>query len=118
VAQGAVRHHLGRDEASSVRDASSGDLNHDASAESTRDTKRRSTDRWTRWRCGGDVGHLISRCCNMHVYCGYILWWVCELAAGMIKFELFGPISTSLGRFRLLGRCLGDTAGKPSPPCS
>jgi hypothetical protein len=27
----------------------------------------------------------------MHVYCGYILWQVCELTMGMIKFELFGP---------------------------
>jgi hypothetical protein len=43
VVEGAVRHHFGQDAASS-----SGDLNHDASTEPTRGTKRRSTDCWTR----------------------------------------------------------------------
>jgi hypothetical protein len=83
MTQGVVRHHLGQDE------ASSGKLNHDASNEPTRGTKRRNTDRWRQRRIGGVVPHLNSWHCNMYVDCGYVLWRV-ELAVGMRKFEHFG----------------------------
>jgi hypothetical protein len=45
----------------------------------------------------------------MHVIAAIFWWRVCELAAGMIKFELFGPKVYFFGPRRAFGAAFGGT---------
>jgi hypothetical protein len=48
--------------------------------------------------------------------CGYILWRVCELAAGMIKFKLFGPKVCCFGPRRAFGAAYGGRGWETTAP--
>jgi hypothetical protein len=70
-----------------------------------------TTKKWTRCSI-----HLNSRYCNLHVDWGYILWRVCEFAAGMIKFELFGPKVYYFGPLWAFGATLGGRGWEAATP--